>query len=78
VFNSTLLGVAAEHGLHALTDWEDPELDECFDEVCHPCSNAARCEVCIKFCALVVLLTSCCVCMAALGMSGSLSLLLAQ
>lgn len=32
VFNSTLLGVAAEHGLHPLTDWEDPELDACFDE----------------------------------------------
>ena len=34
VFNSTLLGVAAEHGLHSLTDWEDPELDECFDQAC--------------------------------------------
>ena len=33
VFNSTLLGVAAAHGLHALTDWEDPDLDDCFDEV---------------------------------------------
>lgn len=39
VFNSTLLGVAAEHGLHALTEWDDPELDECFDEV--PLSAAA-------------------------------------
>lgn len=40
MFNSTLLGVAAEHGLHALTDWEDPELDDCFDEVCHPCISS--------------------------------------
>lgn len=33
VFNSTLLGVAAEHGLQALTEWDDAELDDCFDEV---------------------------------------------
>ena len=40
VFNSTLLGVAAEHGLHPITDWEDPELDECFDQACAHASDA--------------------------------------
>ncbi|EIE26052.1 hypothetical protein COCSUDRAFT_61044 [Coccomyxa subellipsoidea C-169] len=32
VFNSTLIGVAAKHGLEPITDWRDPELDDCFDE----------------------------------------------
>ncbi|CAL8470296.1 g9838 [Coccomyxa elongata] len=32
VFNSTLIGVAAKHGLKPVCDWEDPELDDCFDE----------------------------------------------
>ena len=40
VFNSTLLGVAAEHGLHPITDWEDPELDECFDQAYALASHA--------------------------------------
>ena len=40
VFNSTLLGVAAEHGLHPITDWEDPQLDECFDQACALASDA--------------------------------------
>ena len=40
VFNSTLLGVAAEHGLHPITDWEDPELDECFDQACALATNS--------------------------------------
>ena len=40
VFNSTLLGVAAEHGLHPITDWEDPELDECFEQACALASAA--------------------------------------
>ena len=40
VFNSTLLGVAAEHGLHPITDWEDPELDECFDQASTLASDA--------------------------------------
>ncbi|BDA44333.1 mRNA cap guanine-N7 methyltransferase [Coccomyxa sp. Obi] len=32
VFNSTLIGVAAKHGLKPVCDWGDPELDDCFDE----------------------------------------------
>ncbi len=33
MFNNTLIGVAAKHGLTPLTDWGDPDLDYCFDEV---------------------------------------------
>lgn len=33
VFNSTLIGVAAKHGLKPVCDWGDPELVGCFDEV---------------------------------------------
>lgn len=33
VFNSTLIGVAAKHGLKPVVDWGDPELADCFDEV---------------------------------------------
>jgi hypothetical protein len=36
VFNNTLIGVAAKHGLRPLTDWGDPDLNECFDEVLAP------------------------------------------
>lgn len=32
VFTSTLLGVAARHGLVPICDWGDPDLDACFDE----------------------------------------------
>lgn len=40
VFNSTLIGVAAKHGLKPLTDWGDAELDCCFDEVSGPTPKA--------------------------------------
>ncbi len=36
VFTSTLLGVAAKHGLVPVSDWDDPDLDACFDEVWGP------------------------------------------
>ncbi len=33
MFNSTLIGVAAKHGLKPVCDWGDSELNDCFDEV---------------------------------------------
>lgn len=35
VFEKVLLAVAAKYGLHPVTDYDDPSLDQCFDPVSH-------------------------------------------